>query len=245
MGAEVYRLAFEYTNVLLTVRQLIRRYFENFATSYCTSHFSKQAYIASLADTIRRESPHDAVLLDGVETEHIYIDLRCRYWAGPHISVNNRFSWALTPFIERGVVDDAVTLPFEYRVSGKFLGRLIREVNPSLAAYRSEYGHDFMRDPTIRRRLLDSAMYWRKAYLPQINAFRIKNVLRKVTKPPFPYYLQPDYVKSVIDTQFPWMNRFFHVDKVTDAGQFARICTLEYLFDKYQSKLSPATAPLA
>ena len=48
----------------------------------------------------------------------------------------------------------------------------------------------------------------------------------------YPYYLQPQYLAPALDASFPYLRRFFHLERVCDAQQFNRICTLEYLFQK-------------
>ncbi len=40
----------------------------------------------------------------------------------------------------------------------------------------------------------------------------------------------------MIDQDFPYMSRFFHVRDVKDAEQLNRICTLEYLFQRYNGE---------
>ena len=41
--------------------------------------------------------------------------------------------------------------------------------------------------------------------------------------------LEPDYMRRVIDLEFPAMRRFFNVDAITDSGMWRRIACLEYL----------------
>lgn len=37
-----------------------------------------------------------------------------------------------------------------------------------------------------------------------------------------------------MDAGFPYLSEYFRVDRITDIEHFARICTLEYLFQKYE-----------
>jgi len=37
----------------------------------------------------------------------------------------------------------------------------------------------------------------------------------------------------VLDSSFPYLRRYFHLERVCDAHQYNRVCTLEYLFQKY------------
>ena len=45
-----------------------------------------------------------------------------------------------------------------------------------------------------------------------------------------PDMLSPPYLDTVLDTSFPHMSPFFHVDRLNSADQFNRLCSLEYLF---------------
>ena len=55
---------------------------------------------------------------------------------------------------------------------------------------------------------------------------------------PAPYFLKPQYMGKVIDQDFPFMSRFFRVREVKDAWQYNRLCTLEYLFQRYRIPVS-------
>ncbi|HUO93337.1 MAG TPA: hypothetical protein VMU22_10460, partial [Rhizomicrobium sp.] len=44
--------------------------------------------------------------------------------------------------------------------------------------------------------------------------------------------LSDRFLEQVLDLRFQRMSRYFRVDRITSTDQFARICTLEYTFDK-------------
>jgi len=52
-----------------------------------------------------------------------------------------------------------------------------------------------------------------------------------------PYFLKQQYIGGTIDQDFPYMSRFFHVREFKDAEQYNRLCTLEYLFQRYNISL--------
>jgi asparagine synthase (glutamine-hydrolysing) len=62
---------------------------------------------------------------------------------GRNNSVNNKIGFALTPFITQSLIERALRLPLRQKNTGRFEARLIREINPRLAAYPSAYGHSF------------------------------------------------------------------------------------------------------
>ena len=243
-AAEVFRLVFELADIRLTIPQVLRRCSTAFDPSSCTSTFDEKAYLSTLADknNVAGHVTHHRLGRNAIEA--LYVDIRCRYWGARTPTINNRFGWAMTPFLDVKIVESAASLPFKDRVYGRYLGRLIREVSPALAKYPSAYGHNFQGEPTVRRKLSFMAMHLRKTYLPFINAYRAKLGVSKWLKRPFPFPLCSEYIGTAIDPAFPYLSQFFHVARVVDPEHYARICTLEYLFEKYQSSLTTASKPL-
>ena len=52
---------------------------------------------------------------------------------------------------------------------------------------------------------------------------------------PRPYWLSDDYVGRVINLEFPYARRLFDMARICDNEQYNRICSLEFLFERYQS----------
>ena len=46
-----------------------------------------------------------------------------------------------------------------------------------------------------------------------------------------PELLGPEYLRGIMDSSLPHMSRFYRVSSVNDPSAFARIATLEYLFE--------------
>ncbi len=160
------------------------------------------------------------------DVERLYPAFRCRYWTGRNTSVNNRFGWALTPFIEPATVANAIDVPIAIKNHGRFEAALINAFSPSLARYPSAYGHDFAGDVPLKRRLKDQLTLLRPPLLRRY-AFRIKARMQ----PPAQDGADRSW-QSAIDPSFPLMRDLFRIDQVRDRGQFLRICTLEYLFSR-------------
>lgn len=93
------------------------------------------------------------------------------------------------------------------------------------------YGHDFVGDVPLKRRLKDQLTLLRPPLLrpPLLRryAFRIKARMQPPAQDGGDCSWQ-----SAIDSSFPLMRNLFRIDQVRDRGQFLRICTLEYLFTR-------------
>jgi hypothetical protein len=144
---------------------------------------------------------------------------------GRNTSVNNQFGAALTPFIEHGIVDAAAEIPIRFKNHGRFEAALIHALSPSLARYRSSYGHSFVGPPPLKRRFKDLLTLLRPPLLRRYT-FRLKGRL---------VHPSPGLSRygKVVDPAFPIMSRYFRMSQVGDAGQFSRICTLEFLLTHY------------
>ena len=78
--------------------------------------------------------------------------------------------------------------------------------------------------PSLRRRLKDWATYGRPTWLRRYS-FRYKTRAQ-----PRPTLLSAPYLGLAVDPALPRMRHFFHPQRVHANDQFARVCTLEYLF---------------
>ena len=228
-GGEVFRNFFYLPDRPFSIRQLLWSFYSRFDPRTCTALFDVERYYRALEDKVRQTLGVVGQRLTRGEVERVYPEFRCRFWMGRNNSANNRLGPALTPFIDENVVPDTLSLPLRVKNFGRFEGRLIREINPRLAAYDTVYGHGLADDPPLKRILKDLKTYARPPLLRRFT-YRLKN--RRPA--PRPYWLGDDYLGRVIDLEFPYARRLFEVARVCDNEQYNRICTLEYLFQRYQ-----------
>ena len=227
-GGEVFRNFFYLPDRRYSVGRFLWSFYARFDPRTTTARFDETAYFAALAEKVVRTVGRRTGVLDRSEVEYLYPAFRCRYWMGVNNSVNNRLGWALTPFIDHAVVQAALTVPLRHKDHGILEARLIGAIDPRLAAYPSAYGHDFAHAPPLARRLSDWATLMRPPRLRRY-AYRLKARRRAA---PLPTILSPPWLAAVIDIDFPWMSAYVRVGAVHDAGQRARITTLEYLFER-------------
>jgi hypothetical protein len=223
-GGEIFRNFFYLPDRALSLNQFLWTFYSQFDPSSATDAFREDDYMAGLAAAVQHALGAKAQRLSRRDVEALYPAFRCRYWTGRNTSVNNRFGWALTPFVERSAVASAIDVPIAFKNYGRFEAALIKAFSPSLARYASAYDHDFTGAIPLKRRLKDQLTLLRPPLLRRL-AFRIK----ARTQPPARDDADRSW-QAVTDPSFPVMREHFHIDRVRDRGQFLRICTLEYIF---------------
>lgn len=223
-GGEIFRNFFYLPDRPYGVRELLWTFYSQFDPRAATGAFRESEHYARLEEAVRQSIGDAADPLPRFQVERVYPYFRCGFWMGRNNSLNNRLGYALTPFIEPELVTAAAKVPLAYKNHGRFEAALIAAADPALARYASAYGHDFVSPPNWKRRLKDWATYVRPPWLRRLS-FRYK------TRPmPRLALLSAPYLQQAVDPALPLMRRFFHPDRLHANDQFARVCTLEYLF---------------
>jgi asparagine synthase (glutamine-hydrolysing) len=226
-GGEIFRNFFYLPDRTVSLSEFIWTFYSQFDPSSATDALREQDYMSALAAAVQYALGSTGKRLSRRDVEQLYPAFRCRYWTARNTSVNNRFGWALTPFIEGPTVTSAIDVPIAFKNHGRFEAALIKAFSPSLARYPSAYGHDFAGEIPLKRRLKDQLTLRRPPLLRRYS-FRIKARMQ----PPAQDGADRSW-QAAIDPSFPLMRQFFRVDRVRDRGQFLRICTLEYLFSRF------------
>jgi asparagine synthase (glutamine-hydrolysing) len=233
-GGEIFRNFFNlFDNRRLTKREFGWVFYSRFDPAQCTHAFDVKRYEDGIAAKI-------GVLFGANDTlsrrqvEALYPYFRCRSWFGRENSVNSRWGYSVLPFCDHQTISRALRVPLRYKYFGNFEAQLIRDADAALAGYNSNYGHSFAQDAPLSAAAADIVTYLRPAWLRRYT-FRAKARMEK--RQPRSLLLSKPYLSRVIDVSFPFMSRFFRLDKVTSDLHFARICTLEYLFTSVAARL--------
>ena len=227
-GGEVFRNFFNLPKrKRLTPRQFVWVFYSQFDPAQCTEAFSADVHDEKVAAKVAAVFGRSVDVLSRRQIESLYSYFRCRSWFGRENSVNSRWGYSILPFFDHQTVSQALRIPVRYKDFGNFESCLIRRADPALAQYDSNYGFNFTRDAPPSAVLAAWLTHLRPPWLRR-RTFRLKSRLEK--RPGRPNLLSEPYLEQVIDTAFPYMSRYFHLDRVTSELQFARICTLEYLF---------------
>ncbi len=235
-GGEIFRNFYYLRDQPYSIKHFLWSFYNRFDPKTCTVEFSEKKYFEQLEEKIRNTLNIEGNILSRTDIELLYPLFRCRYWMGRNNSINNRLGYALTPFIEHALIKSTVTIPIEKKNYGRFEASLINAISPQLAAYHSDYGHNFTSEPPLRRKLKDLSSILRPPILRKYT-YRIK--MRR-NSPCKPYSLSPTYVTTALDNNFPYMRNFVRINHIRDMEQLNRVFTLEYLFQKTNASFTPS-----
>jgi asparagine synthase (glutamine-hydrolysing) len=228
IGGELYRRP-DLANLPYSTQDVVWRFFCGFHPLDCTAAFDEQAYCAAVGQAMTRAVGAAAGPLDRALVSLIVPAFYYRYWAGRNCSLNNRLGHALQPFCDLPVVRESVRIPVAARAYGAFEAALIRAVDPRLAAYPSSYGHAFTEPPPLANVVRE----WRATVRPPIHS-RYGLVPQAQEHP---YWLAPSAVAAIVDPEFPYLRRLFHLHRRVSPVRRNRICTLEYLYQRSSAVL--------
>jgi hypothetical protein len=226
---EIYRNFFFLPDRPTSARTVARSFFARFAPGDATGLFDEEAFLGAIEDKILAAlgRPGDRSRLPRALIEQIYPRVRCRAAFGREISLEGRYGAYLMPFLDHQVVAEAMTLPIGLKNAGRFEAMLLDAIDPALARHPSAYGHDFSTPPGLKHRLGEWSTRVRPAWFRQ-KSYAIRRRLRPVSDE-HGGLLTADYMRRVVDLDYPAMRRFFHVERIADSGLMRRIACLEYL----------------
>ncbi|CCG40566.1 asparagine synthetase B family protein [Magnetospirillum molischianum] len=230
---EIFRNFYYMRDTAYSLRDVVWTFYSRYDPAACTEAFSPRRYednvIAEIAQAVGLPNsgrvPRPSV-------EMIYPLFRGRYWTARDTAINQRFGTALYPYLEPSVFDGTWDIPLDLKNFGRLEGRMIQRLSPSLASHTSNYGFDFTGPVPWRYRV---KMTLNSCRPPWMRRLSYRHQWRRMG--PMPYFLGPDYLSMVIDTSFPFMRQLFRVDRVHDAEAFNRLCTVEYLCQRYGAAL--------
>jgi asparagine synthase (glutamine-hydrolysing) len=197
----------------------------------CGERFDRQTYLSTFRDKIKSLLDIDRDWLTRGELEVLYSHLSVKYWLGMNNSIDNQFSYSLTPFAETRFILQSLNIPSEYKSYGQFEAALIKNIAPDLAKYPSQYGFNFYDGISHRERLKESIKETCKSsfLLRPLMPF-IQNAL-KAKKHKMPYFLHQDYLKEIFNHRDLNICQYIELDRVTDPAILSRALTLELIME--------------
>jgi asparagine synthase (glutamine-hydrolysing) len=234
-GGEIFRNYFYLHGGTYTPLQIVWTFFARYDPSYCTEAFDPEEYENRLAAKLGAAVGNCSGRLSRQEVELVYPLVRLRYTIARSIAENSAFGPSLYPFLEPSVIRGTADIPLRYKNYGLLEGRMIRRLNPRLAAYPSLYGHNFAADPPIGYRLGMQWSYLRPPWLRrQLYRWQRRGTGRR------PYYLRPPYLEAVIDPSFPHTSPLFRIGSISDPRIVARVASVEFVCQRIADRASVA-----
>jgi asparagine synthase (glutamine-hydrolysing) len=235
---EIYRNFFFLANRPTPARTVVRAFFARYAPGDATGLFDEREFLRRIEDKILA-----ALGVPGVRSklpraliEHAYPRVRCRSLFGKEISLEGRYGAYLMPFLDQHVAEAGIEIPMKLKNAGVFEARLLQAIDPELARQPSAYGHDFASPPSLRHRFSEWSTRVRPAWVRQ-KSYALQRRLRPL-EDEHGGLLTLDYMRRVVDLDYPVMRRFFRPEAITDSSVMRRIACLEYFASRLGSRLS-------
>lgn len=230
---EIYRNFFYLPDHPFSTRDVVWSFYSRYDPTACTGRFDRESYEGALIDVMERVAGSPSDRQQRRRVELIYPLFRGRYWTARSVETNLRLGSCLYPFMEPAVIKGTCDIPIAWKSFGIFEARMIRRLNPRLAAYSSDYGFSFAEDPPLGYRLKSSLLSYRRP--PWLRRLSYRLQYRKPR--PRPYFLQPTYLRTVLDDGFPLMRHLFRPDAINDPEVFNRVATMEYIFQRLGARV--------
>lgn len=156
------------------------------------------------------------------------------YYQGNNI--NNYFGTATLPFMSQQVILQSLSIPYNFKRSGRFEADLIKLINPVLASYNSEYGFSFKDGPSLKAKFKE----WGYAKLsPPVKA-RVKAFLGSSNKSIFKnssennVYLSREVVQKLINPDRLSLSETIpNIADIKNQTVLNRIFSLELIAQQY------------
>jgi hypothetical protein len=133
----------------------------------------------------RRLGPPDREKVDALWLRRYYSEIRMPDCDAANNDALNQLIYFHTPFMDAALVAEAINATAHIGWDGTYQARLIREIDPNLAAFQTHYGHALDRIP------LPSRLHaWAKCQMPDsLKRSRLRMLLRRAAPGMVPEFL--------------------------------------------------------
>ena len=172
--------------------------------------------------------PEDKPIISRREMEKSYPLFRYRYFQSMGHSTNLLLSDSLMPLMETRFLYPSFDLPIEYKYNGRFEAAIIKKIDRGLASYNSNYGHDFLGNIPLQKRLKDIV----HRNLPLIAKPFLRNLISTRSDISNSDLLSDKEVSKVINLDNMFISEYVDVKKINNPMSLSRAYTLEYFFNR-------------
>jgi asparagine synthase (glutamine-hydrolysing) len=197
--------------------------------SVCGEEFDRREYIFALREKIKRILDTDRDWMTKEQLNTLYSFLRHKYWMGMNHSLDNQFSYALTPYAEKRFVFESFSIPENYRSYGRFEAALIKKIDPRLAKYPSAYGFNFYDPVQPQRKFLSSVREKLPYFLQPVVPVAHRKMRAMRFQPPF--YFHGEYLREIFPGQDLSVNRYVNMERIKDPNMLSRVLSVELVIE--------------
>ncbi len=220
---EIYRLFFNMP-APVDVATLARHNYSIGAASACTNRFDARQYFELSGEKLRLLAGAHGRRLSRPELEGLFTPSRLPYVASS-TSWSSQLSPSILPYAEPRFARQAPFLPPRHKFFGRLEAALIRRLDPVLASYPSQHGHDFDHLPPWRNRLRELITFW----TPMSLRIRHHETERSKRRHPRPWWLGGSYRKELFDDRELAIREYVNVEQIEDVSILAHAYSLELL----------------
>ncbi len=229
-GGEILRNRWLFIDKELDALSVLKSRWDTVAPQLVTGHFNKQDFFRNLLEKSRQivDSPNGKLDRRQVEILHPFFALNS--WLGNNNRINNQYTYAMTPYMNLKIVIQSFDIPIRYKNMGALHAALIKEADPGLARYPSQYGYNFYDYHNVP--LKQKAIYNAKLHLP----IPIRNLIkryfwkkRQFSKDKFPYYLKQPYLNHIFKSDDLLVSEYVHIDAIQNYQMLSRALSAELL----------------
>ena len=222
-GGEAMRNYFTMPDKTYPVEVFVKTVFFYVHSSMCTDQFNENEYYGELEDKIKKVLGISSNLLTRSDVELVYPKCRLRYWMGQNNSINNNLACALTPLAEPRYTWPSCAYPLEWKNGGRFEAAVINIIDPDLARYPSQYGHNFADPIPLKKRAVNTFLL----NMPDTLRSHIRRWRNRTQSLAMPFYLTEEYLKQIIDFKNLQISEYMQLNKIDNPDVFNRAMTVE------------------
>jgi asparagine synthase (glutamine-hydrolysing) len=233
-GGEIYRRTWQVPDEKIDIGKYLKYKYgpihimEDFVDyAVCGENFERNEFLAGLREKIQRVLGTDRDWMTKQQLNVLYSFLRHKYWMGLNHSIDNQFSYALTPYAEKRFVFESFSIPMRYRSHGRFEAALIKHIDPQLAKYPSAYGFNFHDPVRPRRRFLSSVREKLPNFLQPVIPMAHRKLRALRFQPPF--YMSGEYLAKVFSGRDLGVARYVHMERIKDPAMLSRVLSVELI----------------
>tara|TARA_Y100001970_G_scaffold210054_1_gene256181 strand:- start:1457 stop:3193 length:1737 start_codon:yes stop_codon:yes gene_type:complete len=226
-GGEIYRNFWELSDKKISIKNFLKSKYDNSDYLIFTNEFNKKSFYLNFEEKIKKILSTNKNILTRKEIEKLYPYLRLKYWMGINNSINNQFSYSLTPFSEPNMFYNSFNIPIRLKNLGRFQAKLIRKMDIDVSKYLSDYGFNFFsKKINLKYKIKD----YLRVHCPIFLRGFIRR--RKKNNSEMPYFLKEEYIKNIFPLDKLLINQYIDINKIKNPEILSRALTLEFIFQK-------------